>query len=309
MKKNNFSKILVMFLFSFVLVLGSSFQALANEMVIQVGNQKGKAGEEVVVPVEVHSGEEVGGFQLGIYYDSDAMEFVDLERGEMIRRGGFFDYNHLENEKKIIVVYVTMDTIKADGVIVNLTFRLKKDFTGELPIAMDPPEVVDGEDGVTTLPAEVSGVSEEFQQKIAPDVKIAESSGQSETGSKKQPNDSQNDQDSQENQGDQNSQNGQNGQQEADGQTEQQGSDSDDGTSKDQTGDKESSSSNKEQDEGKGKSETSSGNQSKSAGGPLGWIVGLVVLSAAAAGTILFRKRKNQTQKAKREEGKNDEKE
>ena len=96
-----------------------------------VDNQKGKAGDVVTVPVEFNTGQEVGGFQISIYYDKEVLEFQSLEAGDLIEKagGGIFDYNHIEESSEIIVVYVVPDTVKNEGSIVDLKFKLKKDCT------------------------------------------------------------------------------------------------------------------------------------------------------------------------------------
>ena len=46
--------------------------------------------------------------------------------------GGIFDYNHIEESSEIIVVYVVPDTVKNEGSIVDLKFKLKRLY-GEAP--------------------------------------------------------------------------------------------------------------------------------------------------------------------------------
>ena len=60
------------------------------------------------------AGQEVGGFQISIYYDKEVLEFQSLEAGDLIEKagGGIFDYNHIEESSEIIVVYVVPDTVK-----------------------------------------------------------------------------------------------------------------------------------------------------------------------------------------------------
>ena len=53
----------------------------AETTVFQIENQKGKKNETVTVPIEIHSGEEVGGFELSVYYNKEALEFVGLNNG------------------------------------------------------------------------------------------------------------------------------------------------------------------------------------------------------------------------------------
>ena len=53
-----------------------------------VENQTGKAGDVVTVPVQFNTGQEVGGFQISVYYDSDVMEFHSLEKGNLILENG-----------------------------------------------------------------------------------------------------------------------------------------------------------------------------------------------------------------------------
>ena len=64
-------------------------------IVFHVENQKGKAGDAITVPIEMKSGEEVGGFEITAYYDTDTLEFKELKKGELITEdNSLFDYNH-----------------------------------------------------------------------------------------------------------------------------------------------------------------------------------------------------------------------
>lgn len=133
-----------------------------------VENQTGKAGDIVTVPVQFNTGQEVGGFQISVYYDSDVMEFHSLEKGNLILENGssIFDYNHIEESSEIIVVYVVVDTVKDEGVIVNIDFKLKQDCGEDLPIGMGVDDLVDGSDENNALTGTVSGINTAFQEKV-----------------------------------------------------------------------------------------------------------------------------------------------
>lgn len=141
----------------------------AEGTVFQVKGQEGKAGEMVTVPIEMHSGEDVGGFELTVYYDKDTLEFESLSKGNLIisdESNGLFDYNHKADNASIKIVYVVADTIKADGVIANIKFKLKKDCGEELPIGMGIEQVVDNSASSNEIGGEVSGVNADFQKQI-----------------------------------------------------------------------------------------------------------------------------------------------
>lgn len=141
----------------------------AEGTVFQVKNQKGKAGDTVNIPIEIHSGEDVGGFELTIYYDNNTLEFESLSKGKLIEsddNGGLFDYNHKVDSASIKIVYVVADTVKADGVIANIKFKLKKDCGEELPIGMGIGQVVDNSASSNEISGSVSGVSADFQKQI-----------------------------------------------------------------------------------------------------------------------------------------------
>ena len=116
-----------------VCLFGMNVQAEDVYTEFHVDNQKGKAGDVVTVPVEFNTGQEVGGFQISIYYDKEVLEFQSLEAGDLIEKagGGIFDYNHIEESSEIIVVYVVPDTVKNEGSIVDLKFKLR--LYGEAP--------------------------------------------------------------------------------------------------------------------------------------------------------------------------------
>ena len=141
----------------------------AEGTVFQVKGKEGKAGEMVTVPIEMHSGEDVGGFELTVYYDKDTLEFESLSKGNLIitdESNGLFDYNHKADNASIKIVYVVADTIKADGVIANIKFKLKKDCGEELPIGMGIEQVVDNSASSNEISGEVSGVNADFQKQI-----------------------------------------------------------------------------------------------------------------------------------------------
>ena len=157
-----------------ICLFGMTVQAEDVYTEFHVENQKGKAGDIVTVPVEFNTGQEVGGFQISIYYDKEVLEFQELEIGDLIEEagGGIFDYNHIEESSEIVVVYVVPDTVKNEGSIVDLKFKLKKDCTEKLPIGMKPDEVVDGTESSKPITGEVSGVDEEFQEKVVGDLAV-----------------------------------------------------------------------------------------------------------------------------------------
>ena len=151
-----------------VCLFGMNVQAEDVYTEFHVDNQKGKAGDVVTVPVEFNTGQEVGGFQISIYYDKEVLEFQSLEAGDLIEKagGGIFDYNHIEESSEIIVVYVVPDTVKNEGSIVDLKFKLKKDCTEKLPIGMKPDEVVDNTSPVTRLQEKFPVWIKNFRRKL-----------------------------------------------------------------------------------------------------------------------------------------------
>lgn len=155
--------------FCMTFLFGMTVRAEGNTE-FHVENQTGKAGDIVTVPVQFNTGQEVGGFQISVYYDNDVMEYQSLEPGNLINdnieEGGLFDYNHIEESSEIIVVYVVADTVKDEGVIVNIDFKLKQDCGEDLPIGMGVDDLVDGSDENNALTGTVSGVDTAFQEKV-----------------------------------------------------------------------------------------------------------------------------------------------
>lgn len=140
----------------------------AETTVFQIENQKGKKNETVTVPIEIHSGEEVGGFELSVYYNKETLEFVGLNKGKLIENdnNSLFDYNHKEDKAFIKIVYVVADIVKADGEIVNIEFKLKKDCTDKLPIGMKIDEIIDNTEESNTIAGTATGVDQEFQKIV-----------------------------------------------------------------------------------------------------------------------------------------------
>ena len=133
-----------------------------------IANQSGKAGDTVTVPVEFHSGEEVGGFQISVYYDTEVMEYQSLEQGDLVvEEGGIFDYNPITASGEIVIVYVVADTVKADGVVANITFTLKQDCGETLPMGMGVDQLIDSSEESNDLSgSQVTGGDETFQATV-----------------------------------------------------------------------------------------------------------------------------------------------
>lgn len=164
----NVKKILA---FSFVLVMIMSTNVFAAVPIeFHVENQGGKAGDVLTVPVEFTTGEEVGGFELVIYYDNEIMKFQKLKKGDLIKEGdGLFDYNAEYGAGAIKLVYVVADTVKAEGVIAEISFKLKKDCKEGLPIGVGIDKVLDGSEESNDISEEatVTGADEAFQETVA----------------------------------------------------------------------------------------------------------------------------------------------
>lgn len=137
-----------------------------GKAVFHVENQTGKAGDVIEVPVTMSNGGDVGGFEIEVFYDGDAMTFQSIQKGELIESGGLYDYYNNESKHSVKIVYVTSGTVKADGTIATLTFQLNQDCTEELPIGMTVPELVDDSEESNFISAEVSGVSEAYQKQV-----------------------------------------------------------------------------------------------------------------------------------------------
>lgn len=146
-------------------VSGISVQA-SEGIVFQIDSQPGKEGDIVTVPVMIQNGGETGGFDVKVYYDAETLEFQELEKGELIREDGLFDYNHKTEEASIKIIYVVADSIEADGTIANLTFRLKKDCGNQLPIGMGIEEVIDNSEEGSPISGTVQGADTAFQEQI-----------------------------------------------------------------------------------------------------------------------------------------------
>ena len=146
--------------------MGLAVQA-SGTTVFHVENRSGKAGDTIQVPVEFTSGEEVGGFQISVFYDPEVMEFVDLEKGSLVEEegSGIFDYNPIAESAEVVIVYVVADTVKAQGVVADLSFRLKQDCGEQLPVGIGVDEVIDGSEENRPLSAQVTGVDETMQKK------------------------------------------------------------------------------------------------------------------------------------------------
>lgn len=150
-------------------VLGIYAQA-EEGIVFRVENQSGKEGELVTVPVVLQSGGEAGGFDIKVYYDAEVLEFQELQKGDLIREDGLFDYNHKAEEASVKIIYVVADTVEANGTIANLTFRLKKDCGTQLPLGVGIEEVIDNSEDGNLIGGIVEGTDDAFQKYVEQNV-------------------------------------------------------------------------------------------------------------------------------------------
>lgn len=149
------------------LSLTSSTAVEAAGTVFHIENQKGKAGDTVTVTVSLSTSVGLGGVQAEMYYDKDVLTFYRVKKNDLLNEaGGIFDYNHIEEESKITLVFLTLGELNENGKFVDISFKLKKDCKKELPIALKLTSVLDSSDEGKEISATVTGASKDYENKV-----------------------------------------------------------------------------------------------------------------------------------------------
>lgn len=89
---------------------------------IQIGSAKGKAGEQIEIPVSIKNSDSVAGIDMTICYDSSELEYVDAKAEELTKSGTLYDLNKVSGVASIKYIYANLDGMKKEGKLVTLTF-------------------------------------------------------------------------------------------------------------------------------------------------------------------------------------------
>ena len=91
---------------------------------IQIGSAKGKAGEQIEIPVSIKNSNLVAGIDMTICYDSSELEYVDAKAEELTKSGTLYDLNKVSGVASIKYIYANLDGMKKEGKLVTLTFEV-----------------------------------------------------------------------------------------------------------------------------------------------------------------------------------------
>lgn len=91
---------------------------------IQIGSAKGKAGEQIEIPVSIKNSDLVAGIDMTICYDSSELEYVDAKAEELTKSGTLYDLNKVSGVASIKYIYANLDGMKKEGKLVTLTFEV-----------------------------------------------------------------------------------------------------------------------------------------------------------------------------------------
>lgn len=121
------------------LVIVMAVPAYAKDNVkIQIGSAKGKAGEQIEIPVSIKNSDSVAGIDMTICYDSSELKYIDAKAEELTKSGTLYDLNKVSGVASIKYIYANLDGMQKEGKLVTLTFEVvsgnKKSHTVDVKI-------------------------------------------------------------------------------------------------------------------------------------------------------------------------------
>lgn len=142
-----FSRILTFVIITALLILSFPLSALANqpEEVPQlfISDVTGKAGEKVVIAVEITSNSGLAATDLEIRYDRTKLLYSDYTKGETAE-GALLSLNSNfkteENFKTIRIALAHPEGIYAEGKLVEMTFVVEPGWSGTTTVELKSPE-------------------------------------------------------------------------------------------------------------------------------------------------------------------------
>lgn len=103
----------------------------SGEPIISVGSVSAAAGKNIRVPVSFKANPGAMGFLLEFEYDTEALEFISAENGELLT-----DCETAENSGSIRLVSVENEDVTRDGVLAYLNFKIKEGASGKNEIKL-----------------------------------------------------------------------------------------------------------------------------------------------------------------------------
>lgn len=116
---------------------------LASEPVkLQVGEEKGKKGDKITIPITL-SGNGVAGMDFTVIYDSQELKFIGAQKGEAAQAGNLCDINHIEERSSIRYVYASLKAIANGREILTMQFEVLDDKNKEHTVDVKVKKMLD----------------------------------------------------------------------------------------------------------------------------------------------------------------------
>lgn len=134
--------------------LVSIFKSGGNggDPVISVGSVSAEAGKNIRVPVSFKSNPGAMGFLLEFEYDTEMLEFISAENGELLT-----DCEATADDSGAVkLISVENEDIKRDGVLAYLNFKVKAEASGKTEI-----KLICGENSICNYDEEIISVKTE----------------------------------------------------------------------------------------------------------------------------------------------------
>lgn len=106
-----------------VLAAGVAIFVQMGDCTATIGTEKSLAGDNVVIPLKLSKNSGMWGGQIIINYDSDAIDFVSCENGELFEECAS---NDNEGQLSILVNQSNLKNTKKSGILLNLKFTVKE---------------------------------------------------------------------------------------------------------------------------------------------------------------------------------------
>lgn len=106
-----------------------------NTTEINFGKSYGRAGDEVIVPVTITNNPGIAAFRFRVFYDTDSLEFISVEKGDVLTNGTITNTTDAE-EKTMTFLWHAVSNVTGDGTIVLLKFKIKSEEKEEYPLSV-----------------------------------------------------------------------------------------------------------------------------------------------------------------------------
>ena len=112
-------------------VFSSGGAAKSGKATVTIGSVSGEAGKTVKVPVKFTDNPGAMGFFLQFEYDSEALEYISFEKGDLLS-----DCEVSGSNGSLKLISVEENDVKKDGNLVYLSFKVRDGASGDCEIKL-----------------------------------------------------------------------------------------------------------------------------------------------------------------------------